>query len=170
MARNGMLALVLALAALGPVAAQELGNSRLADLAEVLGKNSDRGSREKLQAIREVAAMGSGSSLAATLLFDRANIQFESDPAVRESAALGLFQVIDRRNRMTALRLGRLVNPANEPDPRVRIAALHTLAACQSGEAAACIYESAKETREPDAGVRAYARELIEKGLAASAY
>ena len=169
-ARNGCLALILAAAALGPVAAQEPGNNRLGELSEILGKNSDRDSRTKLQAIQEVAAMGSGSGLAATLLFDRANIQFEGDPVVRESAALALVRVVDRRNRMTALRLGRLANPAMEPEPKVRMAALRSLAACQSGEAASCIYESAKENKEPDAGVRACARELIEKGLAGSPY
>ena len=114
--------------------------------------------------------MGAGSGLAAGLLFDRANIQFEADPLVREAAALALVQVVDRRNRMTALRLGRIANPLNEPEPKVRMAALRSLAACQSGDAASIIYEAARETKEPDAGVRACARDLIEKGLASSPY
>ena len=169
-ARNGCLALILAVAALAPLAAQAPSNARMVELAEILGKASDRESREKILAIQEVAGMGAGSGLAAGLLFDRANIQFEADPAVRETAALALVHVADRRNRMTALRLGRIANPLNEPEPKVRMAALRSLAACQSGDAAAIIYESARETKEPDAGVRACARELIEKGLAGNPY
>ena len=60
-ARNGCLALILAVAALAPLAAQAPSNARMVELAEILGKASDRESREKILAIQEVAGMGAGS-------------------------------------------------------------------------------------------------------------
>lgn len=145
-------------------------NDRLVELSDVLGKASLSGSATKIKAIEEIGAMKTISSLASGLLFDRASIRFEDDPLVREAAATGLRFVVDPRNRMGALRLGRLTTPAQEPDPRVRIAALRTLAAFESADAAACIYDAATEAKEPDPAVREAAKALINKGLTPRGY
>jgi hypothetical protein len=154
-----------------PVRAQGLtANERLVQLAEVLGQESPSGPAAKIRAIREIGAMGVVSGLAAGLLFDRANLRFETDPLVREAAAQALKFVVETRNRMGALRLARFTFPASEPDARVRIAALGSLAAFESAEAANCIYDSTAEAKEPDPTVREAAKALIRKGLASSLY
>jgi hypothetical protein len=89
---------------------------------------------------------------------------------VREAAALALRHVCVMRNRASALRVTRIANPTLEPEPKVRIAALRTLAAFETAEAASCIYDSATEAKEADPTVREAAKELIRKGLAASMY
>ncbi len=71
---------------------------------------------------------------------------------------------------MYALRLVRIADPAVEPSPRVRIAALKSLAAFQVGEAASRVAGATEASREPDATVRAAAKELVQKGLAADLY
>jgi HEAT repeat protein len=68
------------------------------------------------------------------------------------------------------MRLCRITRAALEPDPRVRIAALHSLAAFETADAAAGIYDATDETKEPDPQVREAAKALIQKGLAASRY
>jgi hypothetical protein len=145
-------------------------NERLVQLADVLGKNAASSSPQKIRAIQEIGQIHVISSLASGLLFERANVHFETDPEVREAAALNLRFVCETRSRAAALRLGRFTAPATEPDPAVRIAALRSLACFQSAEAAASIYNAANEGTEPDPKVREAAKELIQKGLAGTLY
>jgi len=144
-------------------------NERLVELAGVLGIDAETSSAVKIRAIRELGDLRVVNSMAGGLLFDRANVRYEGDPLVREAAAQELRFVLDRHSRMAAMRLGRLAGVAQEPDPRVRIAALHSLAAFESTEAAAAIYDAATQ-KEPEPKVREAAQELISKGLAASPY
>lgn len=145
-------------------------NERLVELSMILGKGSQAEAGSRMEAIREIVEMRTTSGLAAGMIFDRTNVQFEPSPEVREAAALAVRSVCDPRNRMFAMRLCRVANAAREPDPRVRIAALRSLAAFECADAAAGIYEARDEAREPDPQVREVAKELIRKGLAASAY
>lgn len=153
----------------GPAQAQDPG-ARLVELTTILGRASDASSRTKIEAIQELAGSGQVSSLAASLLFDRANPQMEFDAEVREAAALAAPKACLPRNRMAALRLVRIADERSEPDPRVRAAALRGLAGFQVAEAAARVYDSATASRESDPAVRKVASELIDKGLASSAY
>ena len=165
------LSALLALTVPGSARAQGVTvNERLIELSEVLGNGSTYPSATRIHAIREIGAMRTVSALAAGLLFDRANVRYEPDPLVREASAQTIRFTVDLRNRMGALRLGRITTPAVEPDPRVRIAALRSLAAFETAEAAASIYDAATEEKEPEPAVREAARELIGKGLAASRY
>ena len=167
---DGLKWVLLALLAAGPAGAQGITyNERLVELAEVLGIDAQSSSAAKIRAIHELGDLRMVSGVAGGLLFDRANVRYEGDPLVREAAAQELRFVLDRHSRMAAMRLGRLAGVAQEPDPRVRIAALHSLAAFESTEAAAIIYDAATQ-KEPEAMVRAAAQELIAKGLAASPY
>lgn len=152
-----------------PGGAQDPG-ARLVELTAVLGHASEASSKEKIAAIQEIAESRQVSSLAASLLFDRANPLMEADADVREAAALAAPKVCLPRNRMAALRLVRVADPASEPEPRVRIAALRGLAGFQVADAAARIYDSATAAKEPDPAVRKAAAELIDKGLASSAF
>jgi hypothetical protein len=166
-----LLSLLVSLAMLiaAPAPAQEAGG-RLAQLAEVLGRDSGATPEERIRAIEELAELKQVSALASGMLFERANVQFEPEPEVREAAALALPKVCQLQNRLAAMRLARIASAANEPDPRVRIAALKSLAAFQNGAAASAIYDAAMESKEPDAQVRKAAKELIQKGLASSLY
>lgn len=158
------LAGVLAGAAqVGPV------GERLADLAEVLGQAADATPEAKLAAIAEIGSLRTVSALASGLLFDRANARFEADPRVREAAAGTLLHVLAPRNRMAALRLVRIASPQEEPEPRVRMAALRTLAALEVSEAAAAVLDAASGAAEADPEVRTVARDLVKRGLAGSA-
>ena len=166
-----VLAALLASSSLAAGAGQPLTVSeRLVQLADVLGKQSTFSSRQKIQAIDEIGRIRTISGLAESLLFQRGNPLFEPDPLVREAAALNLQYVCEPSNRRTALRLARFATPANEPDSRVRSAALRSLASFQTSEAAQKIYDATEEIKEPDAEVRAVASALIQKGLAAAIY
>ena len=166
-----VLTALLALGTFGQARAQGITiNDRLVQLSEVLGSGSDFEPAAKIKAIEEIGAMRTISALASGLLFDRANIRFEADAKVREAAALNLKFVVDTHNRMGALRLSRVSTVAQEPEPRVRIAALRSLAAFDTAEAAARIYDAATEAQEPDPTVRQAAKDLIAKGLASSRY
>jgi hypothetical protein len=145
-------------------------SERLVQLADILGKSSTYTSPQKIRAIQEIGKIHVISSLASSLLFDRANLHFESDPEVREAAALNLRFVCETRNRAAALRLARFTVPANEPEPAVRIAALRSLAVFQTAEAVVSVHNAASEGTEPDLKVREAAKELIQKGLAGSLY
>lgn len=145
-------------------------SERLVQLSELLGKGSTVDSETKIKAIQEIGTMGTTSALASGLLFDRANVRFEADPVVREAAALNLKSVVDNRNRMAALRLVRISMVAQEPDPRVRIAALKTLASFDNADAAARVNEATTLAAEPDPGVREAAKALVARGLAGRTY
>lgn len=168
--RRRIPAILVAGCALPGAAQAPDAGARLVVLTEVLGRSSQAPAKDKLAAIQELADLHQVSSLAAGLLFDRANPQMEPDPEVREAAALALPRACQPRNRQAALRLVRVADALLEPDPRVRIAALRGLAAFQVAEAAARVYDSVGEAREPDPSVRKVARELIDRGLASSAY
>ena len=155
---------------LAPAAEPPTLNERLVQLSDILGPASTYSTRDKLRAIHELGVIKAISGIASGLLFDRANIRFEPDPVVREAAAMNIKFVCELRNRMAALRLARFTCPANEPEPAVRIGALTSLAAFQTAEAASSVYDAANEAKEPDPGVRAAAKELIERGLASSLY
>ena len=146
------------------------GNQRLVVLTGILGNGSHFDSQDKIRAIRELGEAHLISAVASGMLFNRANIQFEDDPEVREVAALNLRYVCETRNRMAALRLARLTRIDNEPEPAVRIGALRSLATFQTAEAAASVYDACNPLKEPDAKVREVARDLIQKGLASSLY
>lgn len=145
-------------------------NERLVELAGILGSESTASAQVRIRAIEEIAGMGTISGLASGLVFDHASFQLEESPEVREASALAVKNVCDLRNRAFALRLRRVADPTREPDPRVRIAALRSLAAFQCADAASGVLEATSEAREPDPTVREAARELVRKGLASSAY
>jgi hypothetical protein len=167
---QGVLAALLVLGSGAGARAQMTVSERLVQLSEVLGKGTNVDSATRIKAIEEIGGMGTTSSLASGLLFDRANVRFEADPLVREAAALNLRHVVDNRNRMAALRLARISRIAEEPDPRVRIAALKTLASFDNADAAARVNEATTLAQEPDPEVREAAKALIAKGLAARTY
>ncbi|HLO68394.1 MAG TPA: hypothetical protein VK188_15325 [Holophaga sp.] len=160
----------LAVLAVVQAGAQGLSQDQLAGAAEVIGRNavSERG--EKLEVIRQLGESGEVSGLGAALLMDRAGFRVEADPEVREAALLALRTVIEPRSRMSALRVVRCADPGQEPEPRVRIAALRVLASLPVAEAAARVLDSTRQDREPDASVREAASALVRKGLAAGAY
>ncbi len=145
-------------------------NERLVELSAVLGSGSTSSDADRIRAIEEIAGMGTTSGLASGLILDRASFLLEESPAVREAAALAVKNVCDLRNRAFALRLRRVADATREPDARVRIAALRSLAAFQCADAAASVLEATGEAREPDATVREAAKELVRRGLAANAY
>jgi hypothetical protein len=168
--RIGMVAWLAAGTFVAPPARAAGPDDRLIQLAGTLGNASLADPKEKIRAIRELAEAKQIGSLASALLFDRANIRFEANPDVREAAALGLRYVCDTHNRMPAIRLTRIANADLEPEPRVRIAALRSLAAFEASEAAGFVQDAVNERREPDPAVRAVAQELVGKGLAAGSY
>jgi hypothetical protein len=149
---------------------QEANHQRLITLTGILGHGSTADSLDKIKAIRELGEARLVSGVAAGMLFNRANIQFEPDPEVREVAAQNLRFVCETRNRLAALRLVRLTSPVNEPEPAVRIGALRSLAVFQTAEAAQGVYDAANPLKEPNPKVRAAAKDLIEKGLASSLF
>ncbi len=157
-------------AALAGAAQARTVNERLVELSAILGSESTSSHQVRIRAIEEIAGMGTISGLASGLIFDRASFRLEESPEVREAAALAVRNVCDMRNRAFALRLRRIADATQEPDPRVRIAALRSLAAFQCADAAAGVLDATSEAREPDPAVREAARELIRKGLASSAY
>jgi hypothetical protein len=151
-------------------AAQSQGtDSRLVELSSVLTAGAETTPEAKIQAIEEIAAMGTRSGLASGLLFDRASALRESQPKVREAAALALRSCCEPRNRAQALRVVRFASQAWEPDPRVRGNALRTLAAFEVSDAATAVLDATSEANESDPAVREIAKELVRKGLAASA-
>ncbi len=149
---------------------QVLTQAFLEEMAEVLGRNSEAPTAEKLAAIARLDAARTVSPLGAALLLDRGNPRFEPDPVIREAAVRALRHVAEPRNRMSALRLVRIADPAQEPEPAVRAAALGILASLQVAEAAARVLDSTREDREPDPAVRKTASDLVARGLAAGAY
>jgi len=170
-ARHWVLAGIIFAGALLPVSGQTMTfNERMVQLSDVLGNGSPASRKEKLRAINEIIELHQISGLASGMLFDRANQRFEVDPEVREAAALGIRHVCDLSNRMFALRLARISTPAQEPEPKVRIAALRSLAAFETAEAAAAVYDAANDRKEPDPTVREQAKLLIQKGLAGGLY
>ncbi|BDU71993.1 hypothetical protein [Mesoterricola silvestris] len=171
MAAKGVVGCLLCLASLVAGADQpRTVNERLVELSAILGSGSPAGPAIRVQAIREIAAMGTTSGLASGMIFDRANFRFEPSAEVREAAALALRHVCDLRNRMFALRIRRVADATLEPEPKVRIAALRSLAAFPCADAAATVLEACDAGKEPDESVREAARELVRKGLASSAY
>jgi len=166
-----VLAMLVATGVAYPGAAQSLTpNQRLIQLAEVLSNASSYSTAAKIRAIQEIGDSRVVSGVASGLLFNRANYRFEPDPAIREQAALNIQYVCELNNRMGALRLAHFAVQANEPEPLVRIAALRSLAAFESADAASAVFEATKESAEPDPAVRTAAKELVQKGLAGSIY
>lgn len=169
-AQRWVLAAILAVGNQAASAQAPTANERFVQLAEVLGNNAVSTSANKIKAIQEIEEMRTVSAFAAGMLFDRANTRFEPDPLVREAAVLAVLSCCDPRNRMAALRVARIANADKEQDFRVRIAALKSLAGFETAEAAAAVYDAADPGKEPDPKVREAAKELIQKGLAASLY